>query len=64
LWEDEDELRELCRALWISLCVTHAEKDVLIAEAMEHGYREGYARAVIQISSQAEVGDAKGHFLH
>jgi len=37
LWEDEDELRELCRALWVRLCVTQAEREVLVAEAIEYG---------------------------
>ena len=64
LWTTEDDLRALCRELWIRLCVSEAMTEQVAQEAMENGYREGYARAVIQISSQAQVGDAKSHLLH
>jgi len=64
LWSTEDELRTLCRELWIRLMVADAVREFTNQEAMEHGYREGYARAVIQISATSEMGDAKGHTVH
>ena len=64
LWSTEDELRTLCRELWIRLMVADAVREFTNQEAMEHGYREGYARAVIQLSYEAQEGDAACHTVH
>ena len=64
LWEDEDELRALCRELWGRLCVSEVEKQVLVNKAMEYGFREGYSRAVVQLSFETKEGNVESHLLH
>ena len=64
LWLDEDELRYMCVTL--SRLVNQYEVNTvnIVNEAMDYGYRQGYADAVVRISCVAERGDAKGFVLH
>jgi hypothetical protein len=64
LWEDEEQLRALCRELWVRLSLSNKEKEILVAEALDYGFREGYARAVIQLSYETKEGDATCYLLH
>ena len=67
LWMDEDELREVCRALLTRLCQTELVVQVLagqIDEAVAHGYEQGYADGFIRFACQAEKRDGTGIVLH
>ncbi len=67
LWMDEDELREVCRALMTRLCQTELVVQVLagkIDEAVAHGYEQGYTDGFIRFSYEAEKRDGTGLVLH
>ena len=67
LWMDEDELREVCRALMTRLCQTELVVQVLagqIDEAVAHGYEQGYTDGFIRFSHEAEKRDGTGLVLH
>jgi hypothetical protein len=67
LWMEEDELREVCRALLARLCQTELVVQVLagkIDEAVAHGYEQGYADGFVRFTYEAEKGDAQGLVLH
>ena len=67
LWMDEDELREVCRALLTRLCQTELVVQVLagqIDEAVAHGYEQGYTDGFIRFSYEAEKRDGTGLVLH
>ena len=67
LWMEEDELREVCRALLVRLCQTELVVQVLagqIDEAIAHGYEQGYTDGVVRFSCEVKEGDGKGVVLH
>jgi hypothetical protein len=67
LWMEEDELREVCRALLTRLCQTELVVQVLagqIDEAIAHGYEQGYTDGFIRFSYEAEAGNVKSLVLH
>jgi len=64
LWADEDELRLLCVTLSHLLRQYEMNTVNVVNEAMDYGYRQGYADAVIRISVTSEEGNAKGFVLH
>jgi hypothetical protein len=64
LWADEDELRVLCVTLSALLRQYEVNTVNVVNEAMDYGYRQGYADAVVRISIASEAGNAKGFVLH
>ena len=67
LWMEEDELREVCRALMTRLCQTELVVQMLagrIDEAVAHGYELGYTDGFIRFSYEAEAGNVKSLVLH
>jgi hypothetical protein len=67
LWMEEDELREVCRALMTRLCQTEVMVQVLAGqmnEAVAHGYEQGYTDGFIRFSYEAEAGNVKSLVLH
>ena len=67
LWMEEDELREVCRALLVRLCQTELVVQVLagqINEAVAHGYEQGYTDGFIRFSYEAEKRDGTSLVLH
>ena len=64
LWAEEDELRYMCVTL--SRLLHHYQVNTVnvVNEALEHGYRQGYADAVIRISIASEEGNATRPVLH
>ena len=67
LWMEEDELREVCRALLTRLCQTELVVQMLagrIDEAVAHGYEQGYTDGFIRFSYEAEKRDGTGVVLH
>ena len=67
LWMEEDELREVCRALMTRLCQTELVVQMLakkMNEAVAHGYEQGYTDGFIRFSYEAEAGNVKSLVLH
>ena len=64
LWADEDELRVLCVTLSALLRQYEVNTVNVVNEAMDYGYRQGYADAVVRVSIASEAGNAKGFVLH
>ena len=64
LWADEDELRVLCVTLSALLRQYEVNTVNVVSEAMDYGYRQGYADAVVRVSIASEAGNAKGFVLH
>ena len=67
LWMEEDELREVCRALMTRLCQTELMVQMLASqmnEAVAHGYEQGYTDGFIRFSYEAEKRDGPGVVLH
>jgi len=64
LWADEDELRLMCVTLSALLRQYEVNTVNVVNEALEYGYRQGYADAVVRVSIASEEGNAKGFVLH
>ena len=64
LWAEEDELRLLCVTLNHLLRQYEVNTVNVVNEAMDYGYRQGYADAVVRVSIASEAGNAKGFVLH
>jgi len=64
LWADEDELRLMCVTLSALLRQSEVNTVNVVNEALEYGYRQGYADAVVRVSIASEEGNAKGFVLH
>lgn len=64
LWADEDELRLWCVTLSHLLRQYEMNTVNVVNEAMDYGYRKGYADAVIRISVTSEEGNAESFVLH
>lgn len=64
LWMEEDELRAVCCLLADLLRQSEIRRVVCINEALQHGYREGYADGALQLPSALEERDAKSLVLH
>ena len=64
LWMEEDELRATCLTLSALLQFSQVNTVNVVNEAMDYGYRKGYADAVIRISVTSEKGNAEGFVLH
>jgi hypothetical protein len=64
LWLEEDELRYMC--ITLSSLVNQYEMNTVRAvnEALQYGYRQGYADAVVRVSLAAKEGDAASLVLH
>jgi UTP-glucose-1-phosphate uridylyltransferase len=64
LWADEDELRLLCVTLSHLLRQYEVNTVNVVNEAMDYGYRQGYADAVVRISVATQERDAASFVLH
>ena len=64
LWADEDELRLLCVTLSHLLRQYEVNTVNVVNEAMDYGYRQGYADAVVRISVTTQERDAASFVLH
>jgi len=64
LWLDEDELRCMCVTLSSLLVQQEMNTVNVVNEAINYGYRQGYADAVIRISIASEEGNAARPVLH
>lgn len=64
LWMEEEELRAVCMALAALLRQSEIRRVFCINEALQHGYREGFADAALQLPSALKERDAKGVVLH
>jgi hypothetical protein len=64
LWMDEDELRFMCVTL--SHLVNQYEVNTVrvVNEALQYGYKQGYADAAVRISYATKEGNAEGFVLH
>jgi hypothetical protein len=64
LWLEEDELRYMC--ITLSSLVNQYEMNTVRAvnEALQYGYRQGYADAVVRVSLATKEGDAASLVLH
>ena len=64
LWLDEDELRYMCVTL--SHLVNQYEVNTVRAvnEALQYGYRQGYADAAVRVTVAFKEGDAESLVLH
>jgi hypothetical protein len=64
LWMEEDELRYMCVTL--ASLVNQYEMNTVRAvnEALQYGYKQGYADAVVRISFATKEGNAKSLVLH
>jgi hypothetical protein len=64
LWLEEDELRYMCVTL--SHLVNQYEMNTVRAvnEALQYGYKQGYADAVVRISFATKERDAQSLVLH
>jgi hypothetical protein len=64
LWAEEDELRLMCVTLSRLLYQYQVNTVNVVNEAMNYGYRQGYADAVVRISIASEEGNATRPVLH
>jgi hypothetical protein len=64
LWLNEDELRCLCVTLSHLLHQSEVNTVSVVNEALEYGYRQGYADAVVRVSIASEEGNATCPVLH
>ena len=64
LWMDEEQLRGMCCLLADLLRQSEMNRIICINEALQLGYREGYADRALQLASEVEKGNAKGFVLH
>jgi hypothetical protein len=64
LWADEDELRCMCVTLDALLRQYQVNTVSVVNKAMDYGYRQGYADAVVRISIASEEGNATRPVLH
>jgi hypothetical protein len=64
LWLEEDELRLMC--ITLTSLVNQYEMNTVKAvnEALQYGYRQGYADAVVRISFTTKERNAAGLVLH
>ena len=64
LWLEEDELRFMC--ITLTSLVNQYEMNTVRAvnEALQYGYKQGYADAVVRISFAAKEGNAESLVLH
>jgi cell division inhibitor SulA len=61
---EEEELRAACLHLFALLQISEVNAMKAVNEALQYGYRQGYADAVVRISLAAQEGNAKGFVLH
>lgn len=64
LWMEEGELRALCVTLATLLRQSEMNRMICINEALQHGYREGYADGALQLPSAVKERDAESLVLH
>jgi hypothetical protein len=64
LWLNEDELRLMCVTLSHLLHQSEVNTVNVVNEALEYGYRQGYADAVVRVSIASEEGNATRPVLH
>jgi len=64
LWMNEDELRGMLCLLADLLRQSELRRVVCMNEALQHGYREGFADGALQLTSKVEKGNAEGAVLH
>jgi len=64
LWMEEDDLRATCLTLSALLQFSEINTVRAVNEALQYGYRQGYADAAIRISFKAEEGNAESFMLH
>jgi hypothetical protein len=64
LWLEEDELRFMC--ITLTSLVNQYEMNTVRAvnEALQYGYKQGYADAVVRISFATKEGNAESLVLH
>jgi hypothetical protein len=64
LWAEEDELRLMCVTLSHLLRQYQVNTVNVVNEALDYGYRQGYADAVVRVSIASEEGNATRPVLH
>ena len=64
LWMEEDDLRATCLTLSTLLQLSEVNTVRAVNEALQYGYRQGYADAVVRISFASEKGNAESFVLH
>jgi hypothetical protein len=64
LWMDEEDLRSTCLTLSTLLQISEMNTVRAVNEALQYGYRQGYADAVVRISFTTKEGNAAGLVLH
>jgi hypothetical protein len=64
LWMEEEDLRATCLTLSTLLQLSEVNTVRAVNEALQYGYRQGYADAVVRISYAVKEGNAEGLVLH
>jgi hypothetical protein len=64
LWMEEDELRATCLTLSALLQFSEMNTVRAVNEALQYGYRQGYADAAVRVSIATKEGDAASLVLH
>jgi hypothetical protein len=64
LWMGEDDLRATCLTLSALLQLSEVNTVRAVNEALQYGYRQGYADAVVRISFAVKEGNAESLVLH
>jgi hypothetical protein len=64
LWMEEDDLRATCLTLTALLQFSEMNTVRAVNEALEYGYKQGYADAVVRISFATKEGNAESLVLH
>jgi hypothetical protein len=64
LWMEEDELRATCLTLSALLQFSEVNTVRAVNEALQYGYRQGYADAVVRITFATKEGNAESLVLH
>ena len=64
LWMEEDDLRATCLTLSALLQFSQVNTVRAVNEALQYGYRQGYADAAVRISVASEKGNAESLVLH
>jgi hypothetical protein len=64
LWMEEEDLRATCLTLSTLLQLSEVNTVRAVNEALQYGYRQGYADAVVRISYAVKEGNAESLVLH
>jgi len=64
LWMEEDDLRATCLTLSTLLQLSEVNTVRAVNEALQYGYRQGYADAAVRVTIAFKEGNAESLVLH